>query len=434
MKSLSDKLQGNPLLWKSALFVYGFRKFNSETIIYSAKKSNFEAFQKNSKKFDLVFDAQCLQTSTRQRGIGTYSLSLVAAICQNNPNDNFAAVLATVAEAEDLNLAYESLTNLNCHNLEIIVFDPFETHQSLKLQEAQTRIKLFLESICSGAVLCLSNFEKVTSAIPIPKSDKYRQVGILYDLIPLQFPDLLLMSKKQKTAYDWALNNLKAFDLLLSISEETKKNWFRYVDSQTKVEVIQGGGFPKQSNNHKDFSERSGVLCVGAEQPHKNIERLISAYSLLPIEIQRQNGLTILGIRSTGARKRLLKRARATTGNVQIPEYLETKDLFCMYEDARLLVMPSIVEGLSLPILEAWSFGLVAVGGFNTVAQELIAAEFLLFDPYDDISMSRKIAEYLTSNDSWTEAQVHSLLQSQVFTWESTSMLARNAIKGITHV
>ncbi len=422
------------MLWKLALMVYGIRKFHSETIVYSAKTSNFEAFQMNSKKFDLVFDAQCLQTSTRQRGIGTYSLSLVAAICQNSPNDNFAAVLTTVVEAEDLNLAYESLANLNCCNLEIIVFNPFETHQSLKLPEAQTRIKLFLDSICSGAVLCLSNFEKVKSAIPIPKSDKYRQVGILYDLIPLQYPDSLLVSKKQKTAYDWALNNLKAFDLLLSISEETKKYWFRYVNSQAKVEVIHGGGIPIQSNKHKNFFERSGVVCVGAEQPHKNIERLISAYSLLPVEIQRQNGLTILGIRSTGARKRLLKRARAATGNVQIPEYLETKDLFCMYEDARLLVMPSIVEGLSLPILEAWSFGLVAVGGFNTVAQEVIAAEFLLFDPYNDISMSRKIAEYLSSNDSWTEAQVHSLLRSKVFTWEFTSILARNAIEGITHV
>ena len=176
------------------------------------------------------------------------------------------------------------------------------------------------------------------------------------------------------------------------------------------------------------FEDRAGLLCVGAEQEHKNIERLIEAYCLLPLNVQLEHDLTILGIRNIGARNRLTRRARKAVGKVVLSEYLSDAEMFSNYESARLLVMPSLLEGLSLPILEAWSHGLVAIGSVNTVAEEIIEKESLLFNPMDPISMRNCIQRYLTSESAWNAALFDLKLSSKNFTWESTAGRALNAI------
>jgi glycosyltransferase involved in cell wall biosynthesis len=345
------------------------------------------------------------------------------------PEENFAVILTVIAHNDDLLLARKTLEELDCANLDILILNPFDNKNSSNLLEAQTRIKEIIESTACKSVLVLSNFEQVNEVIPIPSSGKYKRIGILYDLIPLQYPEQLLVSRWQKSTYGWALRNLSDFDLLLSISEESKKYWQLLVKSKVKIEVIHGGGNSEPHKFHKDFSARNGILCVGAEKPHKNIERLISSYLMLPVEVQIQHNLTIVGISSIGARKRLHKLAKNSYGNVIIPKYLDSANLDTLYEDRRLLVMPSIIEGLSLPILEAWSHGLVTIGSSNTVARELISSEFLLFDPFDPSSIAQKIIELLASEEEWKKALKVSISQSRIFTWDSTASLALLAIE-----
>jgi glycosyltransferase involved in cell wall biosynthesis len=90
--------------------------------------------------------------------------------------------------------------------------------------------------------------------------------------------------------------------------------------------------------------------------------------------------------------------------------------------------MPSLAEGLSLPILEAWSHGLVAIGSVNTVAQEIIQTESQLFNPKDPISMRDCMQRYLTSESAWNAALLDLQSSSKKFTWESTAGRALNAI------
>ena len=426
---ISNQLKRFPYVWKFAIAFYGFKKFNPEKINFSAKTLDVAPLPEVSKKYSLIFDGQCLQTLTRQRGIGKYSLSIISAICKMRPEENFAVILTVIAHNDDLLMARTILEKLGCANLDILILNPFDNKNSSNLLEAQTRIKEIIESTDCKSVLVMSNFEQVNEVVPIPNSQKYRRVGILYDLIPLQYPEQLLVSRWQKSTYGWALKNLSDFDLLLSISGESKKYWQLLVKSKVKIEVIYGGGDSKSRKVHKDFSARNGIMCVGAEKPHKNIERLISSYAMLPVEVQIQHDLTIVGISSIGARKRLYKLAKNSLGTVTIPKYLESVNLETLYEDGRLLVMPSIIEGLSLPILEAWSHGLVAIGSFNTVARELISSEFLLFDPLDSSSMAQKINELLTSEEEWNKALEFSISRSKMFTWDSAATLALLAIE-----
>jgi glycosyltransferase involved in cell wall biosynthesis len=279
-------------------------------------------------------------------------------------------------------------------------------------------------------VLSLSSFEKITHAIPTPESRGYKKASILYDLIPIQYPRQLLISRRQKSAYALALDNLKASDLLLSISEESKKYWLKLINKTQVINVVYGAGNSDPSDYESvDLDTKSGFLCVAAEMPHKNVVRLIEGYSLIKPELRSAHTLTIAGIRSPGARARLKKIASDLEVVIILPDYITDIELRNIYRASRILVMPSLVEGLSLPILEAWSYGTVAIGSRGTVAEELIGDSSLLFDPEDPGDIARVMVEYITHKELWTEAHSNIKAALKRFTWQKTAKLTLDALE-----
>lgn len=433
LRSFSNQLQRVPFLNRFALRLYGFRSFNPRNTRYKNSNSQELLHSRSKRNYLVVFDAQCLQTLTWQRGIGKYSLRLISAMCRERPDQNFAVFLTTVGAREGLDIAKNLLQGLKCPNLEILIFNPFDENKTINLIEAQVKLGEFLIDIHCNSILNLSVFENPSSTIPLPMSHAYKRIGILYDVIPLQMHRQLLISRRQRTSYMWSLRLLTQYDLLLSISEESKRHWIELVSSSNQIHSIFGAGEPTTKELHMRFEERFGILSVGAEQPHKNLERLIAAYKLLPNEIQVEHNLVLVGIRSPGARRRLLNLARGSHGRVIVPPYLESHELDSLYEKSRILVMPSLVEGLSLPILEAWSHGLVAVGSANTVAEELIRDQQLLFDPHHASSMSVTIQNVLSSKSNWESASENAVKRSQLITWSITARRALSAIDAVTN-
>jgi glycosyltransferase involved in cell wall biosynthesis len=242
-----------------------------------------------------------------------------------------------------------------------------------------------------------------------------------------------LISNRQRTSYHYALQQMQKFDLLLSISRESKIAWQELVNSQSNIEVIYGGGSQGTAKAGKELANRKGLLCVGAEMPHKNIKRLIEAYSLLPNQTQHDHPLIVVGIRSKGTRAFLEKYAQKLNSKIILPPYLTDTELEDLYSNSRLLVMPSLVEGLSLPILEAWSHGLVAMGSACTVAEELIQDKNCLFDPTNPESMSKTITLGLTDDSFWETALVAQQRRSTGFTWAATSSRLISAINTVSY-
>ena len=404
LEFFSNLLKTSPFIWRIGVKFYGVKSFDPNKLKFRTSDSKFVAGLLPSCLYEIVFDAQCLQTQSLNRGIGRYSLKLIQAICDARPDRSFAAVLTTVTTSAELAFAQIALESLECANLDIVILDPFNGKKKILMTGAQHYFLSELEKFECDSIITLSAFQKPESVIALPRliSSKHKKVAILFDLIPLQFPSYMLISNWQKTSYEWALANLDGCDLLLSISEESREHYFNLVSSDAQIEVIYGGVDARSSKEQKKFEERTGILCVGGEQPHKNIERLIEAYIALPKKVQ-----------------------------LEIPRYLDEDELTGAYENARLLVMPSLVEGLSLPILEAWSNGLVAIGGVNTVAEELIADDSLLFNPTDALSMAECMNRLLNSEVEWNKGLEGSVHRSETFTWRGTAEMALDAIGSI---
>jgi O-antigen biosynthesis alpha-1,2-mannosyltransferase len=430
LRSVSGQLQRYPLAWRTAIRLYGYNALNQKRMYYRFYEPRAGLVDLPRDNYRLVFDGQCLQTLTRQRGIGKYSINLVRAISQQLPEEHFAIVLTDIANPGEIESALQIIKTVECSNLDVLVFNPFKKSQRIKYSIALVKYREYLESLGSDWVLSLSNFEKLSHAIPTPKSTKYKKASILYDLIPLQYPRQLLISRRQKSSYALALDNLRASDLLLSISEESRKYWLKLINKAQYIKVVYGSGNSDISDHESvGLDTKTGFLCVAAEMPHKNVVRLIEGYSLIKPELRSAHTLTIAGIRSPGSRARLKKIASGLEVEIILPDYITDIELKNIYRASRLLVMPSLVEGLSLPILEAWSNGTVAIGSRGTVAEELIGDSSLLFDPEDPVDIARVMVEYLTHNELWNGA--HSNIEAALkrFTWQNTAKLTLDALE-----
>jgi glycosyltransferase involved in cell wall biosynthesis len=409
--------------------IYGVKSFNPSRARYRKRFDVDLQYNTEKQNLKIIFDAQCLQTPTRKRGIGRYSISLIAAMCAEMSEQKFGVLLTTLTNRNDFNDAVSELQLLNCPNLELLVYDPFKNNKSVSFNQAQKALESFLLRFNPVAIVSLSSFEKLDSIIPISKSRLFKRLVILYDLIPLQSNRELLVSNFQKTSYHWALTNLSTSDCLLSISRESEATWRRLVSNDSKIKVIHGAGYGSSKPKYSPSNiSRSGIVCVGAEQRHKNIPNLIKAYSLLDPSVRELHKLTIVGIHPRGARAKLVKFSKSLTVSINLPSYLTNLELEDLYLSNKLLVMPSLVEGLSMPILEAWELGLPAVGSAGTVAEELIVDSELLFDPNDVTSIAATIQNVLTNETAWQRAVKSSSNKANQYSWESTAKLLLEAV------
>jgi glycosyltransferase involved in cell wall biosynthesis len=112
------------------------------------------------------------------------------------------------------------------------------------------------------------------------------------------------------------------------------------------------------------------LLYVGSDSPHKNVRNLVQAFRILRESL-------------TGAQLRLtLDEVPEYAGpGVTFLGHLSRNELFRQYEKASLLVMPSLVETVGLPLVEALSVGLPVVVSDRPYAHDVAGNCGRYFDP-----------------------------------------------------
>lgn len=147
-------------------------------------------------------------------------------------------------------------------------------------------------------------------------------------------------------------------------------------------------GSSKASAAHRVMQQHSGrtkLLYVGNSSPHKNLQVLANAMAL-----RRARGcqwFATLPPEHPYCRKGLA----ISLGRVA-PEDLES-----VYREADILVMPSLIETVGLPMLEAMHAGTVVLGADRPYAHAVCEDAALFFDPHNPEDLLGKI-ERLTRN------------------------------------
>jgi glycosyltransferase involved in cell wall biosynthesis len=343
----------------------------------------------------ISIDARMLSHS----GIGTYLVNLLPRIIDSLPDESFS-----------------------------LLGNSEEIRAVIKTQNA--RVTLIP---CSASIYSIREQLELPRLIPketklfwsphynIPMLYKGRLLVTIHDVAHLAVPSSLGAWHKKAYAQLLFWQVRYKATAILTVSQFSKEEISRYIPSNNQSITVTHNGIdeawfevPKLQRPH----ERPYIIFVGNVKPHKNVQGLLEAFSLIKDKIP--HNLVIVGKREgfISGDEGVAKQAEFLGQRVIFTGYV-TDDVLKQYiAHAEALVLPSFYEGFGLPPLEAMACGCPVIVSNAASLPEVCGDAALYCDPHDPKDIAEKIKQ-LVENPSLQESlRQKGLEQAKRFTWE----------------
>jgi len=389
------------------------------------------------KSLRIVIDLQGAQSISRFRGIGRYSLSLALAMAESARGHELWLVLnaAFPETVASIRSAFSGLIppeRLRCFHIPSPIAENDSTN-AWRARAAERMREAFLADLCPDVVFVSSLFEGMVEDITCSVSlqePELKTAVTLYDLIPLLNSASYLGDPGIRTWYDRKIQSLCRADLLLSISEYSKREAMgalglageRIVPiSSAEAEIFRPRsmtGEALQGLQQRYGLDRPYLMYSGAFEARKNIARLFDAFARLPFSLREGYCLVCVGNISEPERHHLLRMAEGLgiRSHLRLTGYVADDDLVALYSNCALFVFPSLHEGFGLPALEAMSCGAATIGSDTTSIPEVIGCTEALFPSANTDAISRLMARGLKVSSISTRVEVRSPVSQGVRT------------------
>jgi len=166
------------------------------------------------------------------------------------------------------------------------------------------------------------------------------------------------------------------------------------------------------------------LLYAGRISPHKNVVRMIEAFSALKTELEKAQlypnlKLIIIGDDLSGNPD--LRRTVVRSGvpqDVRFLGFVPIEVLRIFYDEARVFVFPSLYEGFGLPPLEAMAHGTPVVTSNVSSLPEVVGGAAVLVNPENVFDIMRALHRVLTDEELRERMKRRSYEQAAKFSWE----------------
>jgi glycosyltransferase involved in cell wall biosynthesis len=377
---------------------------------------------------DLLIDGCPLQTDARKRGIGRYTTCLLAALRRVRPGWRIRVI------------EHGALPPIPADRAAHLPIVPFATPLPYDLKvDANYPVNdlYFADWILSQApehVLFSSVFEK-PGVVPRFTGRRPPISAIVYDLIPVLFPDQYGLLQGTERWYGRRFRDLAGMDRLFAISAATAADTCRLLGPDgPPVMNVRGAVDSKFSPFRGDQLARASetvqrkygitppfLLYVGGEDFRKNLTGAISAFAALPPEIRRYYQLVIacrLPPEPLAEASRLAQRL-GIAERVRFTGYVTDEELLVLYQTCRLFFFPSLYEGLGLPVLEALTCGTPVACSNCSSMPEFAGNVAKLFDPRSSEAMAAVLVDCLAEPREQGQADREQFARS--FNWDETA-------------
>ena len=341
-------------------------------------------------------------------GIGTYVRNLVSGLARQDGDDTYVLLCREddQAYARSLGPRFEALVE-TAGNYSL------REQVSVPLALARAKIDLFHAPHYVVSPLTRCPF-----------------IVTIHDCIHLRFPQYL----PNRAAYLYArlvmTQSARRAKRVLTVSRASKEDILRYLRVPAeKVEVVYNAlderlAAPPTDVDLQRVRERylltsPFILYTGNVKPHKNIDRLIEAYSILRRRGVEDVKLVIIGeeISKYANLRRLVHRFQLHQ-HVRFFGFVNDHTLAAMYRLASMFVFPSLYEGFGLPPLEAMAAGVPVITSNTSSLPEVVGDAALLIDPMDAGAIADAMARLLGDRSLRDDLIARGHARVHAFSWD----------------
>jgi glycosyltransferase involved in cell wall biosynthesis len=345
-------------------------------------------------------------------GSEIYARRLVAALAAERPDARFTAFAGR--EAAPSLRAEGWPSNVRIHELPV--------HAAAKPIRAAAELTLLPAAAARTGVDLLHSLG--TTSPPVTRGPSVVTVlDLIYEHYPDTFPTGARLGLKALVG-----PGARAATRVIAISQSVKDDVVQRLGvPAARVDVVYlGFGMRREVEHPKQdvLRQRLGlddgrvVLCVSAALVHKNLDRLIDAFSQLGSGFENCR-LVLAG--HAGREQIRLSELAAAAGvgdRVVLTGWIDATELEGLYALAACCAYPSLHEGFGLPVLEAMVRGVPLACSNATALPEVAgdAAEF--FDPRDAAAIAAALRRLLTDEDHAARLAERGRERARTFTWE----------------
>jgi glycosyltransferase involved in cell wall biosynthesis len=299
----------------------------------------------------------------------------------------------------------------NINPVKRIFFEQFQLNKLFKKEE-----KAILLNICNVALL--------KCAIPqVTIIQAQQSIAALRKIIPKKY---MTISTFHKVYYDLLVN--RSIDISAkTICISNYMQQFLEAKKDKTVIIHEGVNLLQYQTNSRENSllpKVPYIFSLSTLFPHKNMDKLIMAYSLLKKEKNVPHKLVIAGKDPDNKQLKYLQQVakeQSVENDVIFLGWVATEDIPSLYRNASLFVYISSMEFFGLPVLEAMASNVPVVAANKMSIPVVVNDAGILVEPDDIPQVAEKIYEVLTSETLQNSLINKGKRNIQVFNWDVTA-------------
>jgi glycosyltransferase involved in cell wall biosynthesis len=253
---------------------------------------------------------------------------------------------------------------------------------------------------------------------------KGKVITAILDLTTIRFrnptKNWLVYSLKQQV-YRWLVKRVvRKSSQLITISKYVKDDVVSFTGSPTdKITVIYPAAdkLSERSEKIASLADKKFLLYVGRALPHKNLEKLVEAFSVL--KLKHPELMLVLAGKMDDNYRRIsaLVSQKRLAQSVWFTDFVSDGELRWLYENAVAYVFPSLSEGFGLPGLEAMLYGLPVISSSSTCLPEIYGDAAEYFNPEDYHAIIKAIMSVTESSTRRRQLQQLGFIQVNKYSW-----------------
>ncbi|MDB9450661.1 glycosyltransferase family 4 protein [Dolichospermum circinale] len=265
---------------------------------------------------------------------------------------------------------------------------------------------------------------------PIPEAPLYtncRFIVTAFDMIPLRFPKRFSPLTTYHKYYTPEV--FKQAEHIICISESTANDIIQFyqIPSHKITPILLAG-----DSSHFQFLNlptRNYFLYVGRQDPYKNLQRLITAFSALPHRNNYELWLAGPYDKRYSPLLEIQTQELGISHLVKFLNYVSYDELPIIINQAIALVFPSLWEGFGLPVLEAMACGTPVITSNISSLPEVAGDAAILINPYNPGEITAAMTTIINDSETRKQLSEKGLKRANQFSWEKTGLATVEVLK-----